>query len=79
MQIKNLILDFFLIPPPRIPTVFDIPALSEANHHMGAIAVYEEDERLVVVDGQQRLTTLNLILAASKMVAFQRGHEQLIK
>ena len=44
----------------------DIP---KANHSMGTISVYAEDKRLMVCDGQQRLTTLCLILSAIKDVA----------
>ena len=41
------------------------------HHLMGGINVYQQDDRAMVVDGQQRLTTLLLILAAARIQAIR--------
>ena len=43
--------------------------LAKKDHRMGTLAVYEDQGEHIVVDGQQRLTTLMLILAAVRVVS----------
>jgi uncharacterized protein with ParB-like and HNH nuclease domain len=44
---------------------------------MGAVSVYEENDRLVVCDGQQRTTTLSLLIASIRIAAIRGGNEKL--
>ena len=45
---------------------------------MGAINVYTEDDRKIVCDGQQRLTTLCLMLSAIRTAAFNYNYKKMI-
>src|SRR4051812_42277149 len=59
------------------------PANDEVAHFMGAIVVDQEvrangpNSRLLI-DGQQRLTTLQLVIAAARTLALGNGDEQTI-
>ena len=53
----------------------DVP---KENHAMGTISVYKEDTRLMVCDGQQRLTTLCLLLSAIMNVASEKNLSQIV-
>lgn len=53
--------------------------LAKKDHRMGTLAVYEDQGEHIVVDGQQRLTTLMLILAAVRVVSFQNGDEKTVQ
>ena len=46
---------------------------------MGNVFVFQEDGKLIVVDGQQRITTTIMILAAARIVAHSQKNAELIK
>jgi hypothetical protein len=43
--------------------------LEKPNHRMGTLVVYKKEGRMVVCDGQQRITTVMLVLAAARDLA----------
>mgnify|MGYP000234564694 CR=1 FL=1 len=57
----------------------------EATHFIGSIVLYKENDRkngisyFTIVDGQQRLTTITLMLAALRNAFFRLGSDNLAK
>ena len=49
------------------------------NHHMGQVTVYEVEGMYIVADGQQRLTSLLLILASIRIVAYKSNQMELVQ
>jgi hypothetical protein len=52
---------------------------SESDYFIGNFVVYDDKGTLGVVDGQQRLTTITLLLCALRDVFEEQGHEKLAK
>ena len=44
---------------------------------MGPVSIYEEGDRLVVCDGQQRTTTLSLLIASIRIAALRGKNQKL--
>lgn len=52
---------------------------NEAQYFIGSFVVYDDKSALGVVDGQQRLTTITLLLCALRNAFEQQGHVNLAK
>ena len=52
---------------------------NEAQYFIGSFVVYDDKSALGVVDGQQRLTTITLLLCALRNAFEQQGHANLAK
>jgi hypothetical protein len=89
-QVGKLLAEaFYTIPPFQRAYSWDTPNVedfwndvivdNESDYFIGNFVIYEDGDRFGVVDGQQRLTTLTLLLCALRNAYADAGHVDLAK